>query len=397
MGRWLPPLLVATVLTQSALNLARPLVSYRVIALGGSALEVGVVAASFALIPLVLALPLGRASDRHRRLVPMLVAGIGLLVAGAAILSVAGSIVALAVGSAVLGIAQMTALIASQGAVARWSSRQQMDRRFGWFTACTSSGQLIGPLLQGLLLGDRTGDALASASAEAFLVAAGVAGAALPLAALVLLRTNRQPAAQTRHSQLKSPSALVLLRHRRVPAWLFSSLALVGTVDILTAYLPLIGEHRGISPSVVGVLLALRAGATICSRLLLHRLLLVWRHSGLIVASTLGSALAIAVVPLPGVGIEIMAAVLLVGGFFLGLGQPLTIGLVVRALPAEWSNSGLALRLVANRMGQVALPATAGLLPGPGTGALWLACAVLLTAAGATHRASGALRRTRSR
>jgi hypothetical protein len=139
----------------------------------------------------------------------------------------------------------------------------------------------------------------------------------------------------------------------------------------------------------VGLLLALRAAATVCSRLLLPLLLRRWQHASLVVASSGGSALAVAVVPLPGTGGAAIGVALLLGGFFLGIGQPLTMALVVRAVPAGWSSSGLALRLVANRIGQVTLPAAAGLLSGTGAGgALWLACGVLAAASAAAFRAT---------
>ena len=51
------------------------------------------------------------------------------------------------------------------------------------------------------------------------------------------------------------------------------SLSVLSATDILTAYLPVVGEHRGIAPSVIGVLLSLRAAATIACRLVLSPLL----------------------------------------------------------------------------------------------------------------------------
>ena len=45
---------------QAAVYIARPITSYRLLALGAGPREVGFVAAAFALIPLFLAIPLGR-------------------------------------------------------------------------------------------------------------------------------------------------------------------------------------------------------------------------------------------------------------------------------------------------------------------------------------------------
>jgi MFS family permease len=87
------------------------------------------------------------------------------------------------------------------------------------------------------------------------------------------------------------------------------------------------------------------------------------------------------------------AAVLLaIVGFFLGLGlglglgvglgQPITMTLITQAVPPDARGAALALRLLGNRLGQVALPVGAGLLAaptGPG-GALWMSSAVLCAA-----------------
>lgn len=385
---WFLPLLVCAVLTQTTVHLARPLVSYRVIALGGDARAVGLVAAAFAVLPLLVAIPLGRLSDRLSRLGLLLAAGTCLLAAGSLLMSVSGSVPALALNSAVVGLGQLVFLVAAQGTVARWSSGPLLDRGFGWLTAAVSVGQLLGPLLTGALLGSATGEALATASRHAFWVCAGTALLALPVVAVVAVRTPVRRRAPERAAEAPS-STLALLQRSGVPTKLFASLALLAAADILTAYLPLIADSRGIAPAVVGVLLGLRAAATICSRLLLDRLLIHWRHDVLIVASAAGSAAAFALVPVPGLGLVGMGVALVVGGFLLGVGQPLTMTLMVRAVPVEARSRGLALRMVANRIGQVALPAAAALVAGStGAGALWLACAVLATASAAAHRAS---------
>jgi MFS family permease len=86
-----------------------------------------------------------------------------------------------------------------------------------------------------------------------------------------------------------------------------------------------------------------------------------------------------------------------VGGFFLGLGQPLTMTLVVQSVPTAWRSTALAVRLLGNRLGQVALPVAAGAIAtvvGPG-GAIWFASALLLVSGAekAIRRRPGGLRR----
>jgi MFS family permease len=160
---------------------------------------------------------------------------------------------------------------------------------------------------------------------------------------------------------------------------MLASLALLAMLDILTAFLPLVGERAGVSPAWVGVLLAVRGGASILSRVLLPWLARRTARRTLLLVSLYGAALALAVPPLV-ITVPWLAAVFLfVGGFCLGLGQPITMTLVSTSVPDSWRGAALAVRLVGNRVGQVAMPLLAGLVAAPlgPAGAIWSTCAVL--------------------
>ncbi len=98
------------------------------------------------------------------------------------------------------------------------------------------------------------------------------------------------------------------------------------------------------------------------------------------------------VLPVPVWALAVMLTAL---GFCLGVGQPLSMTTVVQAAPDRARSTALALRLTGNRLGQVAAPATAGLLAGvAGTAAPFVMLGVLLlasagTAAGKSSRTSG--------
>jgi MFS family permease len=148
-----------------------------------------------------------------------------------------------------------------------------------------------------------------------------------------------------------------------VPAGIFISLAVLSATDILTAYLPVVGEHRGIAPSVIGLLLSLRAAATIACRLVMTPMLRMLGRAALLTATCLVGGLLCAGIALP-VPVWALAAMLMVLGFCLGVGQPLSMTTVVQAAPDDARSTALALRLTGNRLGQVAAPAAAGLVAG---------------------------------
>jgi MFS family permease len=307
---WLARVLAGVVLTQAALYLARPVTSYRALALGADARAVGLITAAFALVPLVVAVPLGRASDRWR---PgwLLTGGIALGVLACALLGLAGSLPGLALASAVLGLGHLALTLAGQSLIARQSGDDRHDRDFGLYAAAASAGQLIGPALAGIVLG-AAGRSLEDATTAGFLVAAGLMALAVPTS----LGTDRLgPAGRPRdRSEGRPLRAGELIGARGVPAGMFASLAILATVDVLTAYLPVLGTQRGIPPAVVGGLLSLRAAASILSRVLIPWMVGRLGRVRLLAASAAGSALLTAALPLAG-GTAALAVLLAAAGF----------------------------------------------------------------------------------
>lgn len=380
---WLARVLAGVVLTQAALYLARPVTSYRALALGADARAVGLITAAFALVPLVVAVPLGRASDRWR---PgyLLTGGIGLGALACALLGLADTLAGLALASAVLGLGHLALTLAGQSLIARQSADALHDRDFGLYAAAASSGQLVGPALAGLAL-STAGRSLEAATTLGFLVAAGLMALAVPTS----LGTDRLAGARRpRDRQAGRPLRTgELIGARGVPAGMLASLAMLATVDVLTAYLPVLGVQRGISPAVVGALLSLRAATSILSRVLIPWMVRRLGRARLLAASAAGSALLTAALPLSG-GTALLAVLLAAAGFLLGIGQPLTMSMVVHAVPQAARGTALAIRLTGNRFGQVATPAAAGLVAGAAgvSAAFWLLGGLLGLAAVAVVR-----------
>lgn len=386
MPGWLGRILVVLVLTQAAMFLARPVTSYRALALGADELVIGLITASFAVVPLLVAVPLGRVADR-RRPVGMLVGGVVILVASYVLLGLAGTLGELALWSALLGLGHLALMLAAQSLIAQQSENSRHDRDFGLMAAAVSFGQLIGPALGGLVLSADAAGSLEGATTRAFLVAAGLGALALPSCwgtSTVGERGGR------RRPDGQPMSARDIVRAPGVPAGMFASVTILAAVDIVTAYLPVIGERLGIGPAVVGALLSLRAIASILSRLLIPWMVRALGRVRLIAVSAAGSALAMAALPMPD-GAVALAAVLVVAGFFLGIGQPLTMSLIVQAVPDDARGTALAIRLTGNRVGQVATPAAAGLVAGAAgiAAAFWLLGGLLVLAAATVVRRPG--------
>jgi MFS family permease len=370
---------------QTAVYLVRPTTSYRLLGLGHGATAVGLVAAAYALLPLVLAIPLGRRADR-RHGTRLLVTGCGTETAGCLLLAVAHSPATLAAGSAIVGTGHLALALGAQAVIARDAGNERHDEQFALLTAGVSVGQLVGPLLGGLLLEHRRGAGLVAASTRAMLVAAAIAAVATVLAA-VADRRGRGGDAEAEASG--STRIGEILGARGVFPAIFASVAALSATDVFTAYMPVVGEHVGVGPAVVGVLLALRAAASLASRLGIKQLVRRFGRARLIMLNAVGAAAALTALTFTD-RVVVLATLAIVLGAALGFAQPLSMAMVVQLVPEHARASALAIRLTGNRLGQVAAPAAAGLLAGR-TGApsvFWLMSCVLATSAVAA-RATG--------
>ncbi|MFC4467156.1 MFS transporter [Streptomyces xiangluensis] len=352
---WLLRLVIAFSFAQGAVSMARPAVSYRALALGADERAVGVIAGVYALLPLFVAVPLGRRTDQGR-CAPLLPIGVVLIAGGCALSGIADSLLAMAAWSGVMGLGHLCFVIGAQSIVARQSAPHEQDRNFGHFTIGASLGQLVGPIAAGALIG---GSDMAGTSALALLVA----GAGAAVAFTSLWRIEHRTPATSRTPQGERVPVHRILRSWGVPAGIFISLAVLSATDILTAYLPVVGEHRGIPPSVIGLLLSLRAAATIACRLVITPMLRLLGRAALLTSTCLLAAALCAGIAVP-VPVWALAVILAALGFCLGVGQPLSMTTVVQAAPPDARSTALALRLTGNRLGQVAAPAAAGLVAG---------------------------------
>lgn len=360
-GWGLSALLTHSVLIQAITFLARPAASYQAIALDAPTAIVGVVGAAFALVPLALAVPAGSAVDRFGSR-PIVIAGSVAALAGTLSLWLfESSLWALLVGMALLGTGHLGCILGQQAAVGERASGRALDASFGRYSFATSIGQVIGPLVIAAI----GGNAETPDVRPMFLVAS--IGAFALTALSPWFGTRRTGSAD--HSIERVP-VLQLLRMPGFIRAVSTSAIVVSAIDVVTIYLPVLGAERGINAATVGALLALRAGTSMASRLLLGALTGRAGRGNTLAGSLIISALALAVIALPLHWIWLGPAVA-IAGFALGIGQPLTMSWLVERAPTHARGRALALRLTANRIAQVGVPsAMSSLIVLAGAGAV---------------------------
>ncbi|CAN5356290.1 MFS transporter [soil metagenome] len=371
--------LVIVVLVHVVMTAVRPMVSYRAITLGASAEELGLISASFAVLSVVGAIPIGKAIDRFGARW-FIVGASGITAVMTTVLAFTDSIVVLIVTQALIGVALVTIAIGFQTLVANAGPISTSEGRFGIFTVVVSFGQLLGPVVAGAVSEVASAVGWAGpddpyATTPVFLVIAGFASLAFAMS--LFIRELRPQTVQATSGGALQDVGLVL-KTRSLPSALFASLVVLCTIDLLGIYLPLYGATAGLSVGFVSALLATRAAASLLVRLFMGRLLArVGRRAMLAVGSLLGAA-CLVLLPLFGHPVALLVDMALLG-LVLGVGQPLTMAWVARSAPVRLRSTALAIRLTANRLGQFVIPLGAGLIAGvAGTAAMFFSLGGLL-------------------
>jgi MFS family permease len=375
--RLLGLLLLHSVITQVITFVLRPTSAYRAIEVGVSPAWLGALTASFAVVPLVLAVPSGQATDRFGERRVMLVGAVLMTLSGGVFALERGGAAGLVLGSVVLGTGHLLSVVGQQAAVANSAGAGRFDSAFGYYTFAASLGQALGPALITLL----GGSAELPDTRPIFLTATALGAVLLATTAFLRIPAAERSGAVTGGTGMGS-----LLRLPGLLRALLVSCVVLAAVDITLVYLPALGTERGLAAGTVGLLLTLRAVASMGSRFFLGRLVALAGRRRLMITSVALSAVSMAVVavPLPVVALGVIVVLM---GLGLGVGQPLTMSWLAEVAPAGQRGRAMSLRLTGNRLGQVLIPSSVGLVAaGVGAAGVLAATAAALAAVGVAAR-----------
>ena len=357
--RSLPPVwLVGTVLSifllQVAVTLARPVSTYRLLALGADGTTLGLTAACFAIPPMLFAVSLGRWTEKHHPAI-LLVLGFVVAAVGAFSLVFIESIPAFAIATTALGIGHTTGTIGGQSIMAQAQSSLTRISRFGALTTISALGQIVGPVLGGVIIGHSDKPDLLSTS-SALQVAAWVFVGGLP-AAVIAMRTTTIQKSTVRTG--KPERVWGLLRIRGMPAALMTSFSAKGANDLLLVYVPLLGASVGLTSSQVGILLGISSSGALFARAATPWFVRRIPSVNLTVVATVVAALCLLIVGLSH-NLTPMMLAMSVLGFAIGLTQTTTMDWVVDLVDDTSRGSALGMRVATNRVGQTFILAAAG-------------------------------------
>lgn len=366
---WLPLVVFNTLMIQGGIYVVRPIISYKALELGADAALVGIIGATFALAPLIFAIRIGQYVDKGKSGLALLAGSIILALTTIGLLFI-DSIPLLMVAMPCLGIGHLLCMVGGQTMIANRSPSVAYERNFGLFTFYASLGHALGPLVGGWLADQ--GEVRVDANAAFAFALVMFVFSVVSVLGLSTKKEN-QPVPEKTGSKVLAREVLAVPTFKSA---IFVASATTSVVDVVLIFLPLFGREIGLSVAEIGVLLAIRSVASMGVRVILGQItrwlglkrILVW---GAFV--TLLSMVALALVQ----DFWWIAAIMVVSGFAMGIGQPATMAWVSRISSADSRGLAIAIRLTANRFGQVAMPALAGVIAGGGIAAVFYMLAVL--------------------
>ncbi|MGE3246525.1 MAG: MFS transporter [Beijerinckiaceae bacterium] len=368
------PFLIHAFVAQLATVLTRIDTSYRAIELQVPVVWYGLINSGYALLPIFLAVPVGRYIDKGND-ARIVWAGSALaLVSNVGFWGLGHSGLNLLLFTVVGGVGHLCLMAGHQSMTLRCSGPKSREGVIGTYMVVLSIGQMIGPIYIAWV----AGDSKIPPTQLLFSVALGLAVLAFALG--FLLRPS-PPMSQEARAQKPVP-VMDLVRTRGLVVVIIASVMTVTSFDLLVVYLPLLGAERHIPASTIGWLFTVRALASIAARLVYPSLIRMFGRTNLSLITMLLGASGFVLTGLSqSIPVLYGAAVLM--GIGLGISVTLAMSNVVDLAPPSARGTALSLRLTGNRIGQFVIPSLGSLVAAAaGTAGVFLIIAALLAASG---------------
>ncbi len=373
--RLLAPFLVHALMFQVVTGLTRVTTSYRAIEMDVSYIWYGAINSGYALLPIFLAISLGRYIDRGNDSHSIWIGSGFQLVANLGFWLWPVTAWSLTLYSVIAGIGHLFTMAGHQALTLRCAGPVSREGVFGWYMVVLSVGQMIAPGLISWVAG------AARIPPTGVLFALAMAMSLGTLAIAFTMRPRQRLAGDAKDKPMV-PLADIL----GVPgliAVIMASVMTVASMDLAVIYLPLLGAERHIDAGNIGMILMVRAIASIFSRVFYGPMLRIAGRAQLTFWSMSIATLGYALIGLPlSLGWLYVAAVLI--GFGLGLAVTVCLSNVVNLAPVDARGTAMTIRLTGNRMGQFLIPFAGSLIAGvSGVGGVFLVIAFCLFGTGA--------------
>ncbi|HEU0289724.1 MAG TPA: MFS transporter [Burkholderiales bacterium] len=371
---------IATVLlivlfNMSSFRASKVLVSLFAIELGAPQFIIGVMIAMYSLLPALLALQVGKLTDRFGVRLPMLFGSLG-MTAALLLPWLFSSMAALYASAALIGVSHMMCNVAAQNLVGSLGGAEDRTRNFSNYALVMAVGSFLGPLAGGISI-----DAFGHARSYLYV-------AAIPLVPIMILAFAREVRAgpRVRSEEEQAVLSTSLLANPTLRRTLISSAMAVTGQDLFQFYMPIYGHSVGLSASAIGVVLGMFGVSAFFVRIWLPALVKRWGPETVFMVSLYVSALAFLLFPLFGTAVA-LGAIALVLGLGMGCAQPVTLMLIYSRAPEGRSGEALGMRVTINQFTHIVVPIVFGSLGSAfGVAPVFLINALILAGGGMLNR-----------
>jgi MFS family permease len=346
--------------------------------IGASPFDTGLLLAVYGLFPLVLAVHVGKMSDRY---------GVRMPVAVGAVVTALGIVLPwfwpalpmLFVSAAVTGAGFILVQVSMQALVGSIGSGASRTTNLNLYALIVSVSDLTGPIVAGFSI-DHFGHV------RTFL---HLALLSVPSVMILVFLGHRLPRSASSGQDRGKQRMKDLFRIPSLRRMLLASALVMGGLDIFQLYLPIYGHSIGLSASAIGMIMGAFAAAAFVTRAALPALARrIGEQRALHYAMLLagGTFFLVPMFQSP----FVLGGVCFLLGLCMGLGQPLTVILTYNYSPPGRHGEGLGLRIAINNSMHVTVPAVFGAVGSLlGLAPVFWASSAMLALGGYAGRARG--------
>jgi len=341
-------LLVLVLLWNGAHKSARFINTLYALELGAEPFDIGLLLATYGVVPLLLAVFTGRLGDRYGVRAPI-AAGLVVTATGIALPFFWPAFGTLFVSAAITGAGFILVQVSMQALFAGLGGGAARTRNINLYALVVSSADFAGAIFGGFAI-DHLGHV------RSYLVPGVICLAAVLGMAYLYRRVPSAAPAMATHARRRMTD---LLRDQDLRRILLAGAAVVAGVDLFQLFMPIYGYSIGLSASVIGITMGCFAAAGFLTRAMLPSLARRFGEERTLLYSMALGAATFLLIPLfeTPIALGIVSFFL---GLGLGLGQPLTVILTYNRAPPGRAGEGLGLRIAIINTSHVGVPALFG-------------------------------------
>ncbi len=320
----------------------RVLLTLYALKLGAQPFAVGLLAATFSLLPMLFSWWVGRFSDRFGSRWLLMAGTVGGAFGMLLPYGVSG-LPAIYIAGVMNGLLFAFSGVCLQNLVGLQSNPQTSAKNFSNYSMIISTTGFIGPLLAGFSA-DHSGYAISCL----YLVVLSL----VPAALLLILGGTLPAGSRTAH---RTGSVRDMLAESGLWRVLATSSLVVTGIDLFQVYVPIYGHEVGLSASAIGIVLAMFSIAAFVVRMALPYLISRLSEERTLAYSFFIGAASFFLMPFFQSAV-VLSLIAFAFGLGMGCGQPITLMMTYSNSPEGRSGEAMGLRVTVNHMTRVIVP-----------------------------------------